>query len=108
MDRGRPIGSPIRQNMIEVLHFLGNAHGYELYKHYVKIFPRITLRVVYYHLKKGVQLKEFKLEKVQVEEGDYSWGSHAEKRYYVLGPKAKPQINPKVKAHFDKTKKGGV
>jgi hypothetical protein len=108
MNRGRPIGSSIRQNMIELLHFLGRAHGYDIYKHYVKLFPKITLRVVYYHLKKGVQLKEFKLEKVEVEEGDYSWGSHAEKRYYILGNKAKPLINPKVKAYFDKLKnKGG-
>ncbi|MFH1506709.1 MAG: hypothetical protein ABIE94_07050 [archaeon] len=104
MNRGRPIGSSIRQNMVEVLYFLGKAHGYNIYKHYIQIFPRITLRVVYYHLKKGVQLGEFKLEKVEVEKGDYSWGSHAEKRYYVLGPKAKAKINSKVKSYFDKLK----
>jgi len=104
MNRGRPIGSSIRQNMVEILYFSGKACGYDIYKHYVQLFPKITLRVVYYHLKKGVQLREFKLEKVEVEKGDYSWGSHAEKRYYVLGPEAKAKINPKVKTYFDNQK----
>ena len=100
--RGRPIGSSIRQNLIEILFFKGKAYGYDLYKDYCALFPAVTLRVIYYHLKKLVALKEFKLETVKLEKGDYSWGGMAEKKYYVLGANAKPKMNPKVKAYFQK------
>ena len=100
--RGRPIGSSIRQNLIEILYFKGKAYGYDLYKDYCALFPVVTLRVIYYHLKKGVALKEFKLETVKLEKGNYSWGGEAEKKYYALGTNAKPKIDKKVKNYFDK------
>jgi len=56
MKKGRPVKSEIRQNMVEILHFIPKAYGYELYKVYVAIFPKVTLRSIYYHLKKGVDL----------------------------------------------------
>lgn len=102
MKKGRPIGSEIRQNIIEILYFKGKAYGYEIYKIYREIFPKVTMRVIYYHLKKGVALEEFKVNKVQMEQGEYSWGGQAEKIYYELGDKAKPQMNDIVKAYFDK------
>lgn len=98
--RGRPIGSSIRQNLIELLYFRGKAYGYDLYKDYCALFPKVTLRVIYYHLKKGVVLGEFKLETVQLEKGNYSWGGEAEKKYYKLGPNAKPRMIKKVKYYF--------
>ena len=105
MKRGRPIGSSVRQNIIEILYFLGSAHGYHLYKVYKQIFPKITLRGVYYHLRKGKELGEFVIDEIQKESGEYSWGSEAEKIYYKLGPKAKPKIDPRVKIFFDTQKK---
>jgi len=105
MKRGRPIGSNVRQNIIEILYFLGSAHGYHLYKVYKQIFPKITLRGVYYHLRKGKELGEFVIDEIQKESGEYSWGSEAEKIYYKLGPKAKPKIDPRVKIFFDTQKK---
>jgi len=102
MGRGRPIHSQIRQNMIEILHFLGKAYGYEIYKAYREIYPPVTLRVMYYHLRKGTELKEFKQQHSKVEEGDYSWGRTVERIYYSLGPNAKPVIDNKVREFFKK------
>lgn len=104
MPRGRPIKSEIRQNMVEILYFLKKAYGYEIHKVYNDIFPKATLRSMYYNLRKGVELGEFKVEKIASEKGDYSWGAEAEKIYYVLGPKAKPKADLKVKKYLDKKK----
>ena len=97
MARGRPIGSGVRQNMIEILYHLGTAHGYHIFKVYKELYPKITLRAIYYHLRKGVDLQEFEVANIQREGGNYSWGTEAEKIYYKLGPKANPKIDPRVK-----------
>ncbi|RJQ17248.1 hypothetical protein C4573_04315 [Candidatus Woesearchaeota archaeon] len=102
MKRGRPIGSDIRQNVIEILQHMKRGNGYGIYKVYREIFPKITLRVIYYHLKKGVFLHEFAVEKVEKEKGDYSWGGEAEKIYYVLGKNAKPKGDSRVKEFYEK------
>lgn len=104
MKRGRPVGSNVRQNILEILYFLGSAHGYHIYKVYRQIFPKITLRAIYYHLKKGIELEELEVDEIQKETGDYSWGSEAEKIYYKLGKKAKPKIDPRVKLFLDTLK----
>jgi hypothetical protein len=100
--RGRPIGSVVRKNIIEILHFKGKAYGYDIYKDYCELFPEITLRLIYYHLNKGVALGELELEKVCVEKGNYSWGGEAEKKYYKLGKNANPAVDKRVKAYFEK------
>ncbi len=97
MDRGRPIGSQVRQNIIEILFLMKQAYGYEIYSVYRESFPRCTLRLIYYHLKKGTSIGEFKVHKVLREKGEYSWGESAEKTYYTLGENAKPKLNLKVK-----------
>ncbi len=102
MNRGRPIQSKIRQNIVEILYFMKSAYGYEIYKAYIEIFPAVTMRSIYYHLKKGLALKEFKVSKVKSEKGNYSWGPEAEKIYYGLDINAKPRINKKVKKYFEK------
>lgn len=104
MKRGRPVHSEIRQHMIDILYFLGKAYGYEIYKVHKALYPRVTLRVIYYHLKKGVELGEFKIENVEKSKGEYSWGGEAEKIYYSLGPNAHPRMDPKVKEYVDKLK----
>ncbi len=102
MARGRPIGSGIRQNMVELLYFMKRAHGYEIFKAYRDIFPKVTLRVIYYHLKKGVATGEFLVDRIEKEKGDYSWGGEAEKIYYKLGKDAKPKMEKIVNEYFEK------
>ena len=87
--------------MVEILNYIKKAYGYEIYKHYVAIFPKVTLRSIYYHLKKGVSLGEFMVNKIEKEKGDYSWGSEAEKIYYSLGANAKPAGNDRVKSYTE-------
>ncbi len=104
MARGRPVKSDIRQNIIEILHFLGKAYGYEIYKVYKAVYPKITLRSIYYNLKRGSELGEFKVEHIEKAKGEYSWGGEAEKIYYSLGPNAKPKVDAKLKEYLDKQK----
>ncbi len=104
MAKGRPVKSEIRQNVVEILYFMKEGYGYEIYKAYIAIFPKVTMRSIYYHLKKGVDLNEFKVSKIEKEKGNYSWGPEAEKIYYSLGEAAKPVGNEKAKEHFDKKK----
>ena len=104
MPRGRPVRSQIRQNIVEILYFLGSACGYDIYKVYIEVYPKVTMRSIYYHLKKGVELSEFKVEKIEQVKGDYSWGGEAEKIYYSLGEDATPKMDPRVKEYFDNHK----
>lgn len=97
---GRPVKSNIRQNIVEILYFMKFGYGYDIYKNYVALFPKVTMRSIYYHLRKGVSLGEFKVEKIQKEKGVYSWGAEAEKIYYALGPNAKPTCSDKIKEFF--------
>jgi hypothetical protein len=62
------------------------------------------MRSIYYHLRKGVDLNEFKVSKVEKEKGEYSWGPEAEKIYYSLENNAKPVGNEKAKEYFEKKK----
>jgi len=102
MNSGRPVQSKIRQNIVEILYFMKSGYGYEIYKAYIEIFPAVTMRSIYYHLKKGLALKEFKVSKIKSEKGNYSWGPEAEKIYYALDVNARPQIDKKVKKYFEK------
>ena len=101
MAKGRPVKSEIRQNMVEILYFIKKAYGYEIYKIYTAIFPKVTLRSIYYHLKKGIALNEFEVHKIEKEKGDYSWGAEAEKIYYKLGSNAKPAVSYRVKEYVE-------
>jgi len=105
MKRGRPTKSGIRQNIVEILFYMKKGYGYDIYKAYSEIFPKPTLRVIYYHLKKGAALGEFQVKEIKQEKGDYSWGANAEKIYYSLGPNAKPTGSARVKKYFEKKKK---
>lgn len=97
MGRGRPVGSKVRENIIEILYFLGSAHGYHIYKIYKNVYTPVTLRAIYYHLKKGLETEELAIADIQKEKGDFSWGTEAEKTYYKIGKRAKPKIDEKVK-----------
>jgi hypothetical protein len=102
MPRGRPVKSLVRQHMIEVLAFLGSASGYDIYKVYRAVYPKCTLRLMYYHLKQGLVLGVFVVDKIEKTTGNYSWGKSAEKTLYKLGPKAKPKMDKRVKEHLEK------
>ena len=104
MGRGRPTGSNIRQNIIEILYFMGSGYGYEIYKAYIELFPKVTMRVIYYHLKKGVSIDEFSVDRIEKEKGDYSWGPEAEKIYYRLGPQARPSMKDVIRQYFSARK----
>lgn len=101
MPRGRPTKSEIRQNLVEILAVKGSGYGYELAKIYNQIFPPCTRENIYYHLRKGVALGEFVVKEVKEEKGDYSWGETVQKKYYELGPNAKPKGDERVKKHFE-------
>ena len=36
--RGRPAFSPIRDNLVELLFFVGKGYGYELFKKYIQVY----------------------------------------------------------------------
>ncbi len=101
MARGRPVKSVIRQNIVEILFFKSPLYAYQIYKIYVEIFPEVTMRSIYYHLKKGLSTEEFKVEKVEKQKGDYSWGSEVERTYYSLGEKAEPKIDNRIKEYLE-------
>lgn len=105
MRRGRPVKSAIRQNIVEILNYLGEGYGYDIYKIYREIYPKCTQKSIYYHLKKGVSTGEFVVKKIQKEKGDFSWGGEVEKIYYGLGPSAKPAGDTKAKEFVDNLKK---
>ena len=102
--RGRPVFSKIRQNIVELLHHMGRGYGYEVYQAYVDLFPKVTMRSVYYQLRKGVDLGELEIESVKVEKGDYSWGADAEKTYYKLGKNAKPKGEQRISDYLERKK----
>ncbi len=97
MVRGRPVKSPIRQNIVEILHYLGEGYGYQLSQIYNELFPPVTMRSIYYNLHKGVKTGEINLNKIGIEKGDFSWGSTVEKVYYTIGREGEPKGLKKVK-----------
>lgn len=100
MPLGRPVRSQIRQNVVEILFYLGNGYGYKIAKIYNDIFPKVTQRSIYYHLRKGIQTKEIEIHKIEEENGNFSWGRLVEKKYYSLGKFALPKGEDKVKEYL--------
>jgi len=105
MVKGRPIKSKIRQNVVEILHYLGEGYGYQVAKIYNEIFPTATQRSIYYNLQKGLLTKEIEVNKIEQEEGEFSWGSMVEKKYYSLGKNAEPKGEKRVKEYLKTWKK---
>ena len=95
--RGRPAKSQIRANIIEILNQMNEGYGYEISKVYNKVYPKVSMRSIYYHLKKGVDLEEIKIHKIDIEKGDFSWGKEVEKIFYSLGPNAEPHGDDRLK-----------
>ena len=81
--RGRLPGSAIRDNMVEILAVIGQIHGYDLYKHFRKVYGNASLRSIYYHLKKGTELGVFESKGIERIEGNFSWGSGVERKVFA-------------------------
>lgn len=105
MPAGRPTTSKIRQNILEILHYLHQGYGYEISKIYNEVFPPVTQRSIYYHLRKGVSLNELAVHEIKHETGDFSWGRSVEKIYYTLGKNAEPKGEKRVKQYLTKCNK---
>lgn len=101
--RGRPVGSKIRQKIIEILCHVKSMHGYEIYKHYQEIFGKVAMKSIYYNLNKGVDIGEIEIESSKEELGDYSWGDKAMKTYFKNGPNANPKYLKYVERKLKKT-----
>ena len=101
MKRGRPAFSQIRQRIVEILYVLGKSYGYEIYRIYLAVFPAISMRSIYYQLRRGVELGELEIDEITREQGEYSWGGEAEKIYYKLGPNANPQADERVRTYIE-------
>ncbi len=79
-------GHKIRDNIAEIL--LGEEtpiYGYEINKKYNRRYGRLSLRLTYYHLGKGVAEGIFKIAEKKKINGGFSWGGLSERIYYVLG-----------------------
>ncbi len=100
MPRGRPVKSEIRQNILEILHYFGRAYGYKVAKIYNEIFAPVSMRSIYYHLKKGVSTGEILLEEIKEEKGEFSWGNSVEKLYYSLDGAGSVKGDPRVREYF--------
>lgn len=95
---GRPVQSEIRQNIVDILAYMKEGYAYSIYKVYREVFPAVTMRSIYYHLKKGVSIGEFRVSKIIKETGEYSWGGEAEKIYYALGESANPRNEARIRS----------
>jgi hypothetical protein len=100
MPRGRPTKSIVRERLIEILQVCKRAYGYQLFKYYLDLYPAVTMRNVYYHLRKGVALGELQVERIEQSKGDFSWGPDTERTYYKLGDLARPQGDKRVEDYF--------
>lgn len=103
--RGRPVKSQVRQNIINILYIIKKGYGYDIFKTYRAVYPTCTMRLIYYHLKKGIETGEIKVAEIRKEKGNFSWGGDVEKIYYGLGPSAVPRVDDRIRTAVDKMKK---
>ena len=108
MQRGRPTHSQIRQNIVDILYYLGEGYGYQISKIYQEVFSKVTQRSIYYQLRKGLQTKEIMIKETRQESGNFSWGSNVEKKVYVLGSLALPKGNNAVKEYIEQINKSAL
>jgi len=85
----RPIiRNKIRARIASILQ-TGPLHGYEIYKRYREKFGKISPRLIYYHLEKGVMEGIFEIVKIEEVDGEFSWGRKSVRKYYSLRAKQK-------------------
>ena len=80
--------SQVRKNILNIIKEMGSAYGYQISKEYKKRFGRkISLRLTYYHLRKGCEEELFQVLERRKQKGGFSWGPNSERIYYEIGPK---------------------
>ncbi|MDD5417850.1 MAG: hypothetical protein PHW96_03105 [Candidatus Nanoarchaeia archaeon] len=84
MVKGRPVQSKVREKITSILHYYGEMYGYDIYKKYKEIFGKASLRLIYYHLDKGIKLNIYSKKKVETSQGSFSWGNTSERIYYSI------------------------
>lgn len=62
----------------------GPLHGYAVYKKYLETFGEISMRLIYYHLNRGLETNLFEISEVEQTKGNYSWGNQSMRKYYKL------------------------
>ena len=60
--------------IIALLEEANQLDGYSIYRTYRSIFPAVNIRSIYYHLKKGCSLGEFKVNRIEKEKGNFGFG----------------------------------
>lgn len=78
----------VRLGIIDLIEKHGEMYGYQLHKIYEKEIGPISLRLLYYHLAKGIKEGLFEVT-VREEEKGCSWGGKVERKYYSLSLKPK-------------------
>lgn len=77
--------SKIRDNLVEIfLQEQGPLYGYLINKKYNRTYGRLSLRLTYYHLAKGVSEGVFRIIEKRKTPGGFSWGGLSERIYYEL------------------------
>lgn len=84
----RPVGSLVRQRIIQIIADSGKDYGYNIHKKYCELFGHTSRELVYYHLRKGVKQGEFIILDSPIEKGNFSWGPEVRKIIYGLGEHA--------------------
>ena len=80
----RPIvKNSVRSRIVEILKE-GTAYGYQIFKKYRARYGEISLRLIYYHLKKGEKDGLFEMTEFEEATGDFSWGGTTKHKYYKL------------------------
>ena len=73
--------NPVRKNILQILRDRP-LHGYAIYQEYRKRFGDVSLRLIYYHLSKGVREGFFEIDRAEPVEGDFSWGRQSVRKIY--------------------------
>jgi len=79
----RVIKNRIRARIAHILS-QGPMHGYQIYKKYKELFGDINLRLIYYHLERGLKEGIYEVVKMEDVEGEFSWGNRSRRKYYKL------------------------
>ncbi|MBR9681922.1 MAG: hypothetical protein GOV00_03955 [Candidatus Altiarchaeota archaeon] len=80
----KTIRSPVRARISKILE-AGPSHGYAIYQKYVQEFgASVSMRLIYYHLHRGLKDKIFETAGTEEKKGDFSWGNKTIRKLYKL------------------------
>lgn len=79
----KDVRNSVRSRIVEILKE-SPAYGYSVYKKYRSRFGSVSLRLIYYHLRKGEEDGLFEVVDVEKASGEFSWGESSKRKYYKL------------------------